>query len=177
MNRIEQLNQLLSYTIWLPIKNYENYEISICGQVRNATTKRILKLRIGNHGYYYIHLWKNGKEKYFLIHRLVAITFIPNIKNEKFVDHVNNNQLDNTISNLRWCDLSKNQFNRILNKNNNSGIKGVYWNKKSNKWHTQIKYNNKCFYLGSFDDIDDAKLARQNKSTELFGEFLNNCEK
>ena len=40
MNRIELLNQLLEYTIWMPIKGYENYEISICGSVRNIKTKK-----------------------------------------------------------------------------------------------------------------------------------------
>ena len=51
MNRIELLNQLLSITIWKTIEGYENYEVSICGQVRNVKTKRILRPRIGN-GYY-----------------------------------------------------------------------------------------------------------------------------
>ncbi len=37
--------------------------------------------------------------------------------------------------------------------------------------------NYKCIYLGSFVNFDDAKLARQKKSAELFGEFLNECEK
>ncbi len=43
MNRIELLNKLLELTIWLPIKGYEHYQISICGQVRNVKTKRVLK--------------------------------------------------------------------------------------------------------------------------------------
>ena len=77
----EILNQLLQLTVWMPIKGYENYEISICGQVRNVKTKRILKLRIGNNGYYNIERWKNNKGKRFNIHRLVAMTFIPNIEN------------------------------------------------------------------------------------------------
>ena len=40
------LQQLLQLTVWLPIKDYENYEVSICGQVRNVNTKRMLKNQI-----------------------------------------------------------------------------------------------------------------------------------
>ena len=145
--------------------------------MRNVHTKRILKHRIGNHGYYHVLLYNNCKEKYFLIHRLVAIAFIPNIKNNTFVDHINNNQLDNTISNLRWCNNSENQHNRQLNDNNTSGIKGIYLHKKSKKWCAQIRFKNQLIYLGLFNNIEDAKLARQNKSAELYGIFQNSCEK
>jgi hypothetical protein len=43
MNKLELLNQLLQLTVWQPIKGYDNYEVSICGSVRNIKTKRILK--------------------------------------------------------------------------------------------------------------------------------------
>ena len=75
------LNKLLEYTIWKRIDGYENYEESISGSVRNVHTKRILKLRISNKGYYNTELWKNNKGKRFNIHRLVAMAFIKNIEN------------------------------------------------------------------------------------------------
>ena len=46
MSKIELLNKLLELTVWLPIKDYPNYQISICGSVRNVKTKRILKPNI-----------------------------------------------------------------------------------------------------------------------------------
>ena len=46
MNNTELLNKLLSITIWKRIDGYDNYEISICGQVRNVRIKRVLKPRI-----------------------------------------------------------------------------------------------------------------------------------
>ena len=58
MNRIELLNQLLEFTIWMPINGYDNYEVSICGQVRNSKTKRLLKQRINRNGYYILELYK-----------------------------------------------------------------------------------------------------------------------
>ena len=177
MNSKRLLEQLLQLTVWLPIKNYDNYEVSICGMVRNITSKRILKNQINNHNYYHVILYKNGKSKIHYIHHIVAIHFIPNINNAKCIDHINNNKLDNTVSNLRWCTQQQNCFNRSLSsKKNTSGIKGISWYKKKNKWIVQIGFNNKLIYLGYFDNLDDAKAARQAKANELFGEYINACE-
>lgn len=45
------------------------------------------------------------------MHRLVALTFIPNPDNKAEVDHINRNKLDNSISNLRWVTHGENQLN------------------------------------------------------------------
>ena len=171
MNNTELLNQLLSLTVWKQIDGYENYEVSICGQVRNVTTKRILRPRIGN-GYYIVNLYKNTIPKTLKIHRLVALHFIPKLDDKtSYIDHIDNNRLNNTISNLRWCNVSQNGFNRQLNKNSTTGIKGICLHKQSNKWQARIRLNNKQIHIGLFDNLDDAKLARQLKAAELFGEF------
>ena len=133
MNNTELLNQLLSITIWKRIDGYDNYEISICGQVRNVRTKRVLKPRISKSGYYRVELYNSIKQSTQNIHRLVAKAFIPNLNNDDFIDHINNVKIDNTISNLRWCTNQQNQFNASLNKTNTSGVRGVYWCKEKNK--------------------------------------------
>ena len=176
MNKI-QLEQLLQLTVWKEIKGYSNYEVSISGSVRNITTKQILKPRINRDGYYRVNLYRNKKIKVHNIHQLVIMTFIPNINNKKCIDHKNNDKLDNTISNLRWASYQENNFNRSMSSKNTSSIKGVSWHKRDKKWQAYIKINNKKIHLGYFDNIEDAKLARQNKSAELYGEFQNECEK
>ena len=115
-----QIGNFILPTIWKQIEGYPNYEISICGQVSNFKTKRILKISINDHGYYCITLYKNNVSKSHRIHRLILMNFIPNIENKKFIDHINNNKLDNTISNLRWCSPSENNFNCALSKANRS---------------------------------------------------------
>lgn len=178
MNKIELLNQLLQLTVWLPIKGYENYEVSICGQVRNTKTKRILKLFVDTKGYYHVTLCRNCKPKTHRIHRLVANAFIPKLDITKtYMDHIDNNRLNNTVSNLRWCTPQQNNFNSQLSSRNTSTIKGVSFNKNKNKWECYICFNNKKIHLGFFDKIDDAKLARQTKAKELYGKYLNDCEK
>ena len=170
------LEQLLQITVWLPVKDYDNYEVSICGSVRNVITKRILKPYISTTGYYYVTLYKNKESKKYKIHRLIAIHFIPNIENNKSIDHINNNQLDNTISNLRWVTHQKNMFNQKLSKINTSGTKGVYLYKPYQKWKAQIQINNKSIFLRYFDNIEDAITARQTKAKELYGDYINACE-
>jgi hypothetical protein len=140
-------------------------------------TLRILKPRINTHKYKHIDLHRNGKRKSLEIHRLLSLAFIPNPKNKTCVDHINNIRLDNSLKNLRWASCNENQKNRILNKNSTSQIKGVYFIQKSNKWHAQIMFNGKSIHLGNFQNIEDAKEARQRKAKILFGEYINQCEK
>ena len=168
-------NYHLLPTIWMPIKNYPNYAISICGQVKNIKTQRILKQF--NNGYYSVGLVKNKESTILSVHRLLALTYIPNINNLMFVDHINNCRTDNRISNLRWCTTNDNQHNRLLNKNSKTKIKGVYFHKRAKKWCSIIRFNNVLIYLGLFNDINDAVQARKTKAQELYGEFLNDCEK
>ena len=178
MNSKQLLEQLLQLTVWLDIKGYENYQISICGSVRNSKTKRILQPGNNSYGYYFVNLYKNGKNKIHKIHRLVANAFIPRVDITKtYVDHIDNDRINNTISNLRWCTFQQNQFNRQINNNSISKIKGVSFYKRNNKWRARIRFNNKLIHLGYFDNLEDAKQARQKKSIELFGIYQNSCEK
>lgn len=64
-------------------------------------------------GYIMVRLWKNNKEQKFYIHRLVAISFIPNEHEYPEVDHIDCDKLNNKISNLRWCTRRMNQNNPI----------------------------------------------------------------
>lgn len=60
----------------------------------------------------------------------------------------------------------------LMYKNNTSGVKGVYYNKKRGKWIAQIMFQQKCYYLGGFERIEDAAAARAEAEKNLFGNFL-----
>jgi len=159
------------------ITGFENYSVSNLGNVRVDKTGELRKFKIHNAGYYEINLSKNGKKYYFRVHRLVALMFIPNPQNKPYVDHIDNNIINNNVNNLRWANGQDNNRNRSLAKNNTSGVKGVHWDKRVKKWRAVIECNGKRQDLGYYDELEDAKKARQKRAKELYGEFLNECEK
>jgi hypothetical protein len=159
------------------IKDFENYSVSNFGNVKNIKTGRILKPAVDNHCYYKVILCKDGKTFNKRIHKLVANEFIPNPLNKSCVDHIDNNRLNNNIDNLRFASHSENAMNRQIGNRNTSGFKGLTFHKKSNKWMAQLIINGENKYLGLFETIEEANNARVKKANELFGEFINTCEK
>ena len=93
---------------WKDIDGYENYQVSNFGNIKNKKTNRLLSLRIKKNNYMDCSLYKNGIAKKHSIHRLVAITFIPNPNNLPIINHIDCNPLNNNVSNLEWCDYSHN---------------------------------------------------------------------
>jgi hypothetical protein len=86
------------------------------------------------------------------------------------LDHINRNGLDCRIENLRPATHSQNGINRIFQKNNTSGYKGVYWHKKAEKWCAAIRVNNKTIYLGLFDVIEEAAKTYDVRALVEFGD-------
>jgi hypothetical protein len=144
------------------IDEYINYSVSNFGRVRNNKKGTFLKGSKDGDGYLIVHLSKNGKPKWFKIHRLVGIAFIENVNNYETIDHQNINKLDNRVENLRWANRSQQVANRGKFKNKTSIYKGVSFNKKSNKWKSQITINKKLKYLGSFNTEIEAFECRKN---------------
>lgn len=93
------------------------------------------------------------------------------------MDHINNNRLNNNVCNLGWATRSENNFNNSISKRNTSGIKGVSYDKRDKKWRAKIQINGKEKHLGYYNSLEEAKTVRQQKAKELFGEYLNSCEK
>lgn len=106
---------------WFDIKGYEGlYQINKNGEVRslphytkfkNGTAYRkgkLLKIHDNGKGYLKVDLCKDGKQKRFFIHRLVAGTFIENPNNLPQVNHINGNKKDNRVENLEWVTASTN---------------------------------------------------------------------
>lgn len=80
--------------------------------------EKILKPIKNNKGYLVINLCKDGKQKSFKIHRLVAETFIKNKKNLPQVNHINGVKTNNNVKNLEWVTPSDNMKHSINVLNN-----------------------------------------------------------
>lgn len=107
--------------IWKDVKDYEGYyQVSNLGRVRSltrdyeVTTKLGYKKRIYSkgriripqkytNGYLFVSLSKNNKIKQIMIHRLVAIAFLPNPEGLPEVNHKDECITNNTVDNLEWC--------------------------------------------------------------------------
>ena len=97
---------------WKIVDDYENYEVSNLGNIRNMSTGKNLKGWIEKKGYMRVGLYNNGKKTNKYIHRLVSEAFIENPEGFEQVDHINKIRTDNRVENLRWITRSDNNFNR-----------------------------------------------------------------
>jgi hypothetical protein len=110
--------------------------------------------------------------KYYFAHRIAWTKVYGKIPDDLEIDHKNVNSLDNRLCNLRLSTHSQNNANgHKMGRLQTSKYKGVYWNKRQNKWQAQITVDGKNRYLGLFEDEYQAHLAFVRASAEAFGEF------
>jgi hypothetical protein len=162
--------------IFRVVVGYENYKVSNFGNVYNINKSKFLKQSTHKEGYLYVSLYNNKKYSLFLVHRLVALAFLENPDNKRFVDHINNDRKNNHINNLRYATCSENSMNRVLSINNSSGVKGVVFYKATQKWSARITIDGITKHLGFFDKIEEAQQVRLKTVNNLFKEFTNACE-
>ena len=110
---------------------------------------------IGSHGYIQVTI----KGKLYLVHRIIWLWYYGYLP-ENLIDHKNRNKIDNCIKNLRETTQICNLRNTGNISSNTSGIKGVCFDKRDEKWTTYIMVNKKHRSLGSYKDFDDAVCAR-----------------
>jgi hypothetical protein len=89
-------------------ENVVNYEVSSCGQVRNKTTKKILKQSTLAGGYMRSNLWIAGKLRPVVTHLLVARAYLSNLQELPVVNHKNYDRANNCVANLEWTTVSAN---------------------------------------------------------------------
>jgi hypothetical protein len=132
--------------IWLDIKNFENlYQVSNLGRIKsvykrtnfNTYKETILSPGRDSRGYLQVILYKNNLPKGRRIHRLVAEAFIHNPENKRTVNHIDENKLNNTVSNLEWSTNQENidhsQSKKIIQLKDNKIIK--IWKSASEAGH------------------------------------------
>jgi len=108
---------------------------------------------INDRGYFYMTF----RHKTYASHRIIYFLNTGIDPEEKQVDHIDGDKLNNKISNLRLATYKQNGDNRKKSRNNTSGVTGVYWHKRINKYTSSITCNGKIFGLGNFNKSDKDK--------------------
>lgn len=174
--------------IWKDIPGYEgSYQVSNLGRVRSLNYNhtgeiKLLKQGTDKKGYKRVSLYKNGKEKKYPVHRLVAITFISNPNNYKEVNHKDEDKSNNNVNNLEWCTREYNiNYGTAMKRSSESkkGEKNPFYGKKG-KYHPASKpilmYDKEGNFIRRFESMSATneyfgkKNAYKNVSACLKGE-------
>ena len=92
----------------LPVLNYPDYMIYEDGRIWSNKTNKYLKVNVNNAGYETVELFNESGSKRLLVHRLVAMSFIPNPNNYPQVNHIDEDKHNNSADNLEWCTAKYN---------------------------------------------------------------------
>lgn len=148
-------------TEWRPVKGYEGlYIVSNMGEVKSLPRKVamndkgkeikafrpgvLLKQCVSNSGYKQVRLYRDGVGKPILVHRLVAMAFIPNPWDLPQVNHKDENRLNNRVENLEWCSAKYN---------------GSYGERPSKYMRKVSQYTLSGVKVATYDSLADAARA------------------
>jgi hypothetical protein len=147
------------------IKNIKHGEALI--DIDDVDLIKSYKWKLDKQGYVYTWVYdEDGKKHRLTMHRLIMKS-----KKDELTDHINLVKSDNRKFNLRAANKSQNEMNKLIGSNNTSGIKGVWYKKRDNKWVAEIMLNGKKIHLGVFSDINEAKIKREEAEIKYFKEF------
>lgn len=135
-------------------------------RAHNALAGDVVGTKDGK-GYLHVHI----EGRFYRLHR-ISYYMHYGVDPGAHIDHINGDRTDNRPSNLRPATNQQNAGNVTrMFRHNTSGYRGVSLNRKTGKWHAQIKLFGKQTYLGRFDTPEDAAEVYAAAADKHFGEF------
>jgi hypothetical protein len=110
---------------------------------------------------------ENGKQKHQYIHQFIIGTPEKGLE----IDHIDGNKLNNQKINLRVVTHQQNMMNKRKLTKGFSIYKGVYLDKRNQKWNVKICINWERIHLGTFTNEEDAGRAYDIGAIKYYGEY------
>ena len=152
----------------------EHEIIGVVALVKASNTGRVFVVDADDYSKIKNLLWRENDNGYIisqfpgdipvLLHRLIT-----NARKGEVVDHINHLKYDNRKDNLRVANQEYNMMNACGRKDNTSGRKGVWQDKRNGRWVAAIRVNKKKINLGHFATFDEAVKAREQGEERYFG--------
>lgn len=152
--------------VFWPISGYENYKISNAGRVVSTARRKkgeTFLIYDDSHGYNRVTLCKNGETKRFLVHRLVAETFLLNKLKLEQVNHKDGNKRNNSVENLEWCSGSDNMKH----------VYRVLMVKPNKPWEGKFGYDNPSSIPIERIDLKDPTKIKEYPNASFAAKELN----
>lgn len=148
-----------------PVCGYEGYySVTNKGEIFSHLTNKWLKPSLMTNGYKSVELFKRGKSKRILVHRLVAEAFIANPYNLPFINHKDEDKANNCVSNLEWCTPKYNQNYGTCIERRTASMQR-YWASEKHKEDKQI-----CGQRAK--DLLGKRVVQKTKKGAIVNEFI-----
>ena len=149
---------------WKEIEDYSDYWVSDRGRVKSLKygKTRILKPGLNSTEYLFVVLCRDGKPKFFHVHRLVALAFCDGYEENLQVDHINGKKTDNRAENLRWVCRSLNNVHQQKARSQTGyiGVRQMPDNRAKPYRAEARDGSGKLKHLGMFATAEEASAAR-----------------
>lgn len=137
----------------LAFVGYSNYAVTEDGKVFSFNSNSFKLLKEDKNGYIRVYVSKDSKKKWFLVHRLVALAYIPNPENKKTVNHKDGNKSNNHVSNLEWSTYEEN-----LNHAIDTGLRELQEFRIDRKLSDEVVHKVCKMLEEGFRNVDIAKM-------------------
>lgn len=146
------------------------YRVTEDGVITNAFTGQIIPQFARDRRGYMVVMLDHRKREY--VHRMVALTFLPNPNHLKHVDHIDRNVRNNHCHNLRWVTSSNNGANSLGWDTNRVHAlpKNVYYN-SCGGYDVKIMKGRETVVYAYFTNLDEAAIFAEESRRRVFGEF------
>lgn len=142
--------QVIFKDLPLDLNGYETkYKITNDGRVYSEYLGDFIKPFYSKGGYVRVKLNYGDRSKKVMMHRLVALAFIPNPDNKPQVDHINCNRSDNRVENLQWTTAKENT-NLAVERGNRDSMKYTFINKSTGEMLVFTNRHQMLKHFGKF---------------------------